>query len=159
MTLGCSLLSPEVRDHRPPTAPPIDTNANAWAEIRSNDRGRWSVSVVPLIEGARTTAPNPDSDPSLIMLLRTGDMVAWETAAGRVVCYLKIMTRDGRLFFWPVRLASTMEAAPLSLKVPITVRDGIKLSGEGLRKRSARPITVTVLGRLRDPGPGWAETT
>lgn len=135
----------------------IDPNANAWAEIRQDHRGRWKVRVVPKIEAARIAPPDPASDSDLVMLLRSGDLVAWETPGGREVGYLKVMKSNGGLFFWPLRLAANMKAAPLSLNVPIKQRDGIYFSGEGLRKSCARPVTVSVLGRLRDPGPGWAE--
>ena len=122
----------------------IDPNANAWAEIRQGHRGRWKVRVVPKIEAARIAPPDPASDSDLVMLLRSGDLVAWETPGGREVGYLKVMKSNGGLFFWPLRLAANMKAAPLSLNVPIKQRDGIYFSG-GLRK----------VAPARSPSPFW----
>ncbi len=129
-----------------------DVSTNAWVDILDVG-GRWVARVVSN-DRATENAPHP---PNLVMRLFKGDCIAWQDEEGkRQIGWLKVIKTDGDLFFWPLRASTDLDGAR-SLGYNISKRDGIYASANTLKKKHARPITITPLGRLRDPGFGKAQ--
>jgi CRISPR-associated endonuclease Csn1 len=127
----------------------VDTRAKAWVDIVESG-GKWKAVPVSLFDAARGAEPTHAG--RLVMRLRLGDVVAWEKQAGRrELMKLKQIWAGGKLLFWPLLAADELEEAR-KLGYEIPGKDGIPVSGSALRARRARAVTISPLGRLRDPG-------
>lgn len=155
----------------------IDTNSNFWADIRQLGNGRWELTVVSHFEAATATgeksSPGPDRH---LMRLYRRDAVAWEQQEenGQTTTrYGWIKSLDAgnrRIYVWPMRISEGVDPKKdaesassdrpgriwaleclKNLRVPD--RNGRSFTAETFRAAKGRPVTVTELGRLRDPGP------
>jgi len=127
----------------------VKTRAKAYVDIVEFD-GKWKAVPVSLFDAARGAVPANAG--RRVMRLRHGDVVAWEDEAGqRELLRWKSWGGNGRLFFWPISVLEDLSAAE-SLGYELSERYGIGITGEGLRARRARAVTISPLGRLRDPG-------
>lgn len=131
----------------------VDTNSNAWTEIRVHAT-KWRGIPVMTLDAARIGAPEARSepDPALVMVLRRRDIVAWETEHGREIGYVKVIKSSDRFHVWPLRLSETKGAAETRPELGIPDRNGISFSADSFRKAKGRRVAITILGRLRDPG-------
>ncbi|MBM3570497.1 MAG: type II CRISPR RNA-guided endonuclease Cas9 [Alphaproteobacteria bacterium] len=137
---------------RDASRPAVDTNANAWLEIR-RDGKKWKAVVISRFE-AKSVPPPKTDDPNLVAVLRRGDPVAWERGGKVEYGYLKVMVGDGRIYFWPLRVVTTFAAlSALRPDLGVKTRDGVPFRAETFRKAKGRPLSISVLGRVRDPGP------
>ncbi|MBM3566417.1 MAG: hypothetical protein FJX42_09940, partial [Alphaproteobacteria bacterium] len=133
----------------------IDTNSNAWLDIRS-DGGEWTEDVTSTFAASLNSknGRNAKKGNGAIARLRRRDVIAWERNGKREIGWVKVLVADGRFYVWPLRLSETMDAAATRPELKIPSRDGILFgSAETFRKAKGRAVTVNVLGRLRDPGP------
>ncbi len=126
----------------------VDIQAKAFIDIVANGN-KWEGRPVSLFDASK---PGGNRRPDgLVARLRKGDLVAWETEPGkREVGWVSVIKGSGQFFVWPLHLARTMEAAN-ALGVEVTSKEGISFSADTLRKKRGRPVTITILGRLRDP--------
>jgi hypothetical protein len=130
-----------------------DVSTNAWVDIL-DDGGRWVPRVVSN-DQAHEKAPHP---PNLVMRLFKGDCIAWQDEEGKQqIGWVKVIKSEGRLFLWPLHVTTDLEGAR-ARGYQIATRDGISATANTLKNKHARPVTITPLGRLRDPGFGKAKT-
>jgi CRISPR-associated endonuclease Csn1 len=132
----------------------IDTNSNAWLDIRPNG-SEWKGDVIPTFQAMNEAknGSNPKKGNGAIARLRRRDVVAWEQNGQREIGWIKVIVTDGRFFVWPLRVSETMEAAATRSDLKISTRDGIYFKTNSFREAKGRPVTINILGRLRDPGP------
>lgn len=126
----------------------VDAQEKAYLDIVC-ENGKWTARPVSVLDSARSGSNRPSD---LVMRLHKGDLIAWEPETGkREVGWLRVIKATGQFFVWPLRVAPTIEAAR-ALSYDFPKREGVSFSAETLRTRRGRPVTVTILGRLRDPG-------
>jgi CRISPR-associated endonuclease Csn1 len=132
----------------------VDPNSNAWLDIR-REGPQWKGAATPTFQAMKEAkaGPNLKKESGAIARLRRRDVVAWEPNGRREIGWVKVIVADGRFFVWPLRLSETMEAVATRPDLKIPTRGGIYFKADSFRKAKGRPVTINVLGRLRDPGP------
>ena len=78
-----------------------------------------------------------------VMRLYKNDMVAYEKDGKRIICRVKKMSQDGRVWLIPHKIAKEEKDGDSTLGAPASK----------LQEKNARKIKVDILGKVWDPGP------
>lgn len=125
----------------------VKAESKAYLDI-VREKGKWKAKPVSMLDLARD---GDSQSGTLVMRLRKGDLVAWEEDGKREIGWLRVIKGSGAFFIWPLRSAGTLEAAH-ALGYVFREREGVQFSSTSFREKRGRAVTITPLGRLRDPG-------
>ncbi len=127
----------------------VDPNANAWLEFDPRSNTGETVVVSKFVAAIEKRQPKPGA-----FVLRRGDCVAVEINGQIEICFVKIIKTSGKFFLWPLRVAKHEKAmAKARPDLGITERDGKSFSIGAFFRHRGRKVSISLLGRLRDPGP------